>query len=151
MLTIPWNSAKGWGEPVIRPCASASLFLSLLSALCPRSVRLGRYTTRVSAADGALCDLLLFDGQTDLSRSTLRRPSFTTPSLCAPLLSTSKDLRIRLLARAETSYLICSFEGMKAYRCDDGTVRLFRPDKNMARMNTVRPLVLQRVLHHINS
>lgn len=27
------------------------------------------------------------------------------------------------------------FEGMKAYRQEDGTVRLFRPDKNMARMN----------------
>ena len=26
---------------------------------------------------------------------------------------------------------------MKAYRQDDGTVRLFRPDKNMARMNRV--------------
>ena len=30
---------------------------------------------------------------------------------------------------------------MKAYRCDDGTVRLFRPDKNMARMNTVSGLL----------
>lgn len=29
------------------------------------------------------------------------------------------------------------FEGMKAYRNADGTVRLFRPDKNMARMNRV--------------
>ncbi len=27
------------------------------------------------------------------------------------------------------------FEGMKAYRCQDGSVRLFRPDKNMARLN----------------
>ena len=27
------------------------------------------------------------------------------------------------------------FEGMKAYRQEDDTVRLFRPDKNMARMN----------------
>lgn len=27
------------------------------------------------------------------------------------------------------------FEGMKAYRCEDGTIRLFRPDMNMARMN----------------
>ena len=26
---------------------------------------------------------------------------------------------------------------MKAYRNEDGTVRLFRPDKNMARMNRV--------------
>jgi hypothetical protein len=24
MLTIPWNSQKGWGAPVIRPCASAA-------------------------------------------------------------------------------------------------------------------------------
>ena len=24
---------------------------------------------------------------------------------------------------------------MKAYRCEDGTIRLFRPDMNMARMN----------------
>ena len=29
------------------------------------------------------------------------------------------------------------FEGMKAYRQEDDTVRLFRPDKNMARMNKV--------------
>lgn len=27
------------------------------------------------------------------------------------------------------------FEGMKAYRGADGRMRLFRPDKNMARMN----------------
>ena len=27
------------------------------------------------------------------------------------------------------------FEGLKAYRCADGSVRLFRPDKNMARLN----------------
>lgn len=27
------------------------------------------------------------------------------------------------------------FEGMKAYRCGDGSIRLFRPDKNMARLN----------------
>ncbi|KAK4336825.1 hypothetical protein RND71_043946 [Anisodus tanguticus] len=26
------------------------------------------------------------------------------------------------------------FEGMKAYRCDDGAIRLFRPEMNMARM-----------------
>ena len=27
------------------------------------------------------------------------------------------------------------FEGLKAYRCKDGKIRLFRPDKNMARLN----------------
>ncbi len=27
------------------------------------------------------------------------------------------------------------FEGLKAYRCADGEIRLFRPDKNMARLN----------------
>lgn len=27
------------------------------------------------------------------------------------------------------------FEGLKAYRCADGQIRLFRPDKNMARLN----------------
>ena len=27
------------------------------------------------------------------------------------------------------------FEGLKAYRCTDGEIRLFRPDKNMARLN----------------
>ncbi|KAK1925683.1 putative branched-chain-amino-acid aminotransferase 2 [Papiliotrema laurentii] len=32
-------------------------------------------------------------------------------------------------------YAFTLFEGMKAYRQEDGTVRLFRPDKNMARMN----------------
>lgn len=34
-------------------------------------------------------------------------------------------------------YAFTLFEGMKAYRQEDGTVRLFRPDKNMARMNRV--------------
>jgi hypothetical protein len=33
--------------------------------------------------------------------------------------------------------LMDRFEGMKAYRQEDDTVRLFRPDKNMARMNRV--------------
>jgi hypothetical protein len=33
--------------------------------------------------------------------------------------------------------LMNRFEGMKAYRQEDDTVRLFRPDKNMARMNRV--------------
>lgn len=32
-------------------------------------------------------------------------------------------------------YAFTLFEGMKAYRQEDDTVRLFRPDKNMARMN----------------
>ena len=34
-------------------------------------------------------------------------------------------------------YAFTTFEGMKAYRSEDGTVRLFRPDKNMARLNRV--------------
>jgi hypothetical protein len=32
---------------------------------------------------------------------------------------------------------VTRFEGMKAYRCEDGTIRLFRPDMNMHRMNRV--------------
>lgn len=32
-------------------------------------------------------------------------------------------------------YAFCLFEGTKAYRSEDDTVRLFRPDMNMARMN----------------
>lgn len=32
-------------------------------------------------------------------------------------------------------YAFECFEGMKAYRAKDGSVRLFRPDKNMARLN----------------
>ncbi|EIW67598.1 hypothetical protein TREMEDRAFT_33395 [Tremella mesenterica DSM 1558] len=32
-------------------------------------------------------------------------------------------------------YAFTAFEGMKAYRNEDGTVRLFRPDMNMARLN----------------
>lgn len=31
----------------------------------------------------------------------------------------------------------CRFEGMKAYKGEDGAVRLFRPDMNMKRMNRV--------------
>ncbi|KFY12541.1 hypothetical protein V492_03814 [Pseudogymnoascus sp. VKM F-4246] len=33
-------------------------------------------------------------------------------------------------------YAFECFEGMKAYKNDDGQIRLFRPDKNMARFNT---------------
>ena len=33
--------------------------------------------------------------------------------------------------------ILIRFEGMKAYRCEDGTIRLFRPDMNMHRMNRV--------------
>lgn len=32
-------------------------------------------------------------------------------------------------------YAPCAFEGMKAYKGKDGKARLFRPDKNMERMN----------------
>jgi branched-chain amino acid aminotransferase len=32
-------------------------------------------------------------------------------------------------------YASSCFEGMKAYRCKDGHIRLFRPEMNMARMN----------------
>jgi hypothetical protein len=46
----------------------------------------------------------------------------------------SRDInRNSSLSRTNTSF--ARFEGMKAYRQEDGTVRLFRPDKNMARMN----------------
>lgn len=65
MLTIPWNSASGWGNPEIKPYGPLSL-----------------------------------------------DPSCTV-----------------------FHYAFTLFEGMKAYRNEDGTVRLFRPDKNMARMN----------------
>ena len=34
-------------------------------------------------------------------------------------------------------YAFTCFEGLKAYRQEDGTVRLFRPDMNMARLNRV--------------
>ena len=29
-----------------------------------------------------------------------------------------------------------SFEGLKAYRCKDGKIRMFRPDENVARMQS---------------
>lgn len=32
-------------------------------------------------------------------------------------------------------YAFEAFEGMKAYKCQDGSLRLFRPDKNMQRLN----------------
>jgi hypothetical protein len=68
MLTIPWNSQKGWGAPVIRPCASCSRSL-LPSTEAPRRARAGR--------------LIILDPlQTVPWRSTLRRRSCTTPSPC---------------------------------------------------------------------
>ena len=33
-------------------------------------------------------------------------------------------------------YAFECFEGMKAYKTKDGEIRLFRPDKNMARLNS---------------
>lgn len=65
MLTVPWNSASGWGEAVIGPYGPLNLD--------PSSV--------------------VFH------------------------------------------YAFCLFEGMKAYKGEDGAVRLFRPDMNMKRMN----------------
>ncbi len=39
-----------------------------------------------------------------------------------------------------------AFEGLKAYRCPDGHVRLFRPDENAARLqNTCRGIVMPEV------
>ncbi len=32
-------------------------------------------------------------------------------------------------------YAFEAFEGMKGYKDDNGNIRLFRPDKNMARLN----------------
>lgn len=32
-------------------------------------------------------------------------------------------------------YALSAFDGMKAYKCPDGSIRLFRPDKNMDRLN----------------
>lgn len=65
MLTIPWNSEKGWGKPEIKPYQPLSL-----------------------------------------------DPSSTV-----------------------FHYAFSLFEGLKAYKSEDGTVRMFRPDMNMARMN----------------
>ncbi|POW03281.1 hypothetical protein PSTT_11205 [Puccinia striiformis] len=36
---------------------------------------------------------------------------------------------------AVLQYATCLFEGMKAYKSSDGTIRLFRPEMNMKRMN----------------
>ena len=39
-----------------------------------------------------------------------------------------------------------AFEGLKAYRCPDGTVRIFRPEENAARLQaTCRGLVMQEI------
>ncbi|KZT59728.1 branched-chain amino acid aminotransferase II [Calocera cornea HHB12733] len=65
MLTIPWNSATGWGEPHIKPFG----------------------------------DIPMHPGSMGIH------------------------------------YAISAFEGMKAYRDASGRVTLFRPDKNMARLN----------------
>ena len=32
-------------------------------------------------------------------------------------------------------YDIQVFEGMKAYRCDDGSIQMFRPEENMKRLS----------------
>lgn len=50
-----------------------------------------------------------------------------------PLISPLHDLKVHPAAKV-LHYAIELFEGMKAYRGEDGRLRLFRPDRNMARM-----------------
>ena len=64
--------------------------------------------------------------QTARSHWTHRRVCSITRSACTSLGTPSATFGLTP-AR--------SFEGMKAYRGEDGTIRLFRPDMNMARMN----------------
>nr|CAG4647008.1 EOG090X051P [Megafenestra aurita]SVE92357.1 EOG090X051P [Megafenestra aurita] len=55
-----------------------------------------------------------------------------------PVISPIHDLQIHPAAKV-LHYAIELFEGMKAYRGEDGRIRLFRPDRNMARMlNTAK-------------
>lgn len=59
-----------------------------------------------------------------------------------PVISPMHDLQIHPGAKV-LHYAIELFEGMKAYRGDDGRLRLFRPDRNMIRMlNTARRVSL---------
>nr|SVE75091.1 EOG090X051P [Daphnia dolichocephala] len=50
-----------------------------------------------------------------------------------PVISPMHDLQLHPGAKV-LHYAIELFEGMKAYRGEDGRLRLFRPDRNMARM-----------------
>nr|CAG4648626.1 EOG090X051P [Polyphemus pediculus] len=50
-----------------------------------------------------------------------------------PLISPMHDFKMHPAAKV-LHYAIELFEGMKAYRGEDGRLRLFRPDKNMERM-----------------
>nr|CAG4649289.1 EOG090X051P [Scapholeberis mucronata]SVE93585.1 EOG090X051P [Scapholeberis mucronata] len=50
-----------------------------------------------------------------------------------PIISPIHDLKIHPAAKV-LHYAIELFEGMKAYRGEDGRLRFFRPDRNMARM-----------------
>jgi len=50
-----------------------------------------------------------------------------------PLISPIHDFKFHPAAKV-FHYAIELFEGMKAYRGDDGCLRMFRPDRNMARM-----------------
>nr|CAG4636133.1 EOG090X051P [Eubosmina coregoni]SVE69767.1 EOG090X051P [Eubosmina coregoni] len=59
-----------------------------------------------------------------------------------PVISPLHDLQIHPGAKV-LHYAIELFEGMKAYRGDDGRLRLFRPDRNMIRMlNTAKRVSL---------
>ena len=53
----------------------------------------------------------------------------------APQIGPTQDLSISPAASCLHYGLQC-FEGMKAYKAVDGTIRLFRPDKNMARLRS---------------
>lgn len=52
----------------------------------------------------------------------------------APQITPYRDLSMDPAA-CVFHYAFCAFEGLKAYKDKNGQVRLFRPDKNMARLN----------------
>lgn len=65
-----------------------------------------------------------------LSATWDAREGWSTPSI-EPYKALSLDP-----AAAVFHYAFCCFEGMKAYKDAQGNVRLFRPEKNIRRLNT---------------
>jgi branched-chain amino acid aminotransferase len=68
-----------------------------------------------------------------------------------PVISKYHDLSINPL-NSTLHYAIQLFEGMKAFKTDDGKVTLFRPEMNMKRMNdSAKRLSLPVIYYLINN
>lgn len=120
MFLAEHAAGQGWGAPAIKPLGMLQLH--------PASQVLGNGGADAAAGPGARCigaasrmqystaSLFSAPGQHTAPAWPLTRPCCPAP------------------APQVLHYGMCCFEGMKAYQGADGRVRLFRPERNMARL-----------------